>query len=192
MTECTFDGCDRKASSKSLCDMHYRRLIKRGSANDRGQKHKDSGNEVERFHKKYTVADSGCWIWTAGTRPNAKGTLYPRHHCDDGKSIGAHRFSYALTNGVIQGGAYVCHKCDTPLCVNPDHLFLGTHADNMRDMVDKGRSFTGKGEKKKGLAKLTNIQADQIRSMTSPQSAIARLFGVSQTTISRIIRGESY
>lgn len=192
MTGCTFDGCDRKALSKSLCDMHYRRLLKRGSAHNRGQKHKDSGDEVERFHKKYVINVSGCWIWTAGTRPNGKGVPYPRHHCDNGKSIGAHRFSYALVNGAIPDGAYVCHKCDTPLCVNPDHLFIGTHDDNMRDMVQKGRSYTGRGENKKGLAKLTDQQAEQIRTMKAPQSAIAKLFGVSQKTISRIIRGESY
>jgi predicted XRE-type DNA-binding protein len=82
--------------------------------------------------------------------------------------------------------------CDTPLCVNPDHLFLGSHQDNMRDMVVKKRSFVGRGEDKKGRAKLTNQQADQIRKMEISQSKIAALFGVSQTTIGRIKRGESY
>ena len=87
---------------------------------------------------------------------------------------------------------YVCHKCDTPLCVNPDHLFVGTHYDNMQDMVKKRRSFTGRGEDKKGVSKLTNQQADQIRKMDVSHSKLAAMFGVSQTTISRIKRGESY
>jgi len=79
-----------------------------------------------------------------------------------------------------------------PLCVNPDHLFVGTHYDNMCDMVQKKRSFTGRGENKKGLAKLTNQQAYQIRKMNMSDTKIAVFFGVSQTTISRIKRGESY
>ena len=87
---------------------------------------------------------------------------------------------------------YVCHKCDTPLCVNPDHLFIGTHQDNMRDMVQKRRSFTGRGENKKGRAKLTNQQADQIRKMNISHTKIAALFGVSSSTIGRIKCGESY
>ena len=83
-------------------------------------------------------------------------------------------------------------KCDMPLCVNPDHLFVGTHKDNMQDMVKKKRSFTGRGENKKGLAKLTNQQADQIRKMDISYQNLAAMFGVSATTIGRIKRKESY
>jgi hypothetical protein len=190
--KCAFDGCERDAVSKGYCDKHYRRLLRRGDVNDFGSRKVEEGNAVERFHKKYEISESGCWIWTAGTRPNGKGVLYPRHWTDDGKSVGAHRFSFELVHGPIPESMYVCHKCDTPLCVNPDHLFVGTHHDNMRDMVAKKRSFTGRGEDKKGRSKLTNQQADQIRKMDVSQSKLAAMFGVSQTTISRIKRGESY
>lgn len=190
--KCAFDGCERDAVSKGYCDKHYRRLLKRGNVNDYGSRKVDDGNAIERFHQKYQIDESGCWLWIGGTRPNSKGVLYPRHWSDDQKSIGAHRFSFELVHGAIPKSMYVCHKCDTPLCVNPDHLFIGTHHDNMNDMVMKKRSFTGRGEDKKGRAKLTNQQADQIRKMNVSHSKIAAMFGVSQTTISRIKRRESY
>ena len=190
--KCAFDGCERSAVSRSYCDKHYRRLLKRGDVNDFGSRKKEDGNDIERFHKKYEIVESGCWIWTAGVRLNGKGVPYPRHWADGGKSTGAHRFSFELACGPIPKLMCVCHKCDTPLCVNPEHLFIGTHQDNMNDMVYKKRSFTGRGESKKGLAKLTNQQAEQVREMKVSQTKIAAIFNVSQTTISRIRRGESY
>jgi hypothetical protein len=190
--KCAFNECERNSKSKSYCDMHYRRLLKRGNVNDYGSKKVDIGNATERFNKKYQVQKNSCWLWIGGTRLNSKGVAYPRHWTDDFKSIGAHRFAYELAHGAIPKGMYVCHKCDTPLCVNPDHLFVGTHHDNMRDMVVKNRSFTGRGENKKGRAKITNQQAEEIRKMDISQSKIAVIFGVSQTTIGRIKRKESY
>jgi hypothetical protein len=190
--KCAFNECERNAQAKGYCDMHYRRLLKRGNVYDRGSRKVDLGNAVERFNKKYQIQNNGCWLWIGGTRPNGKGVPYPRHWSDDFKSVGAHRFSYELINGAIPKGLYVCHKCDMPLCVNPDHLFVGTHHDNMRDMVQKKRSFIGRGESKIGLSKLTNQQAQQIRLMKISQSKIAAIFGVSQTTIGRIKRGVSY
>lgn len=190
--KCAFDGCERNAVCKGYCDKHYRRILKRGDVNNCGSRKVAEGDAIERFHQKYEVNESGCWIWTAGTRPNSKGVSYPRHWTDDSKSIGAHRFSYELVHGSIPQGMYVCHKCDTPLCVNPDHLFVGSHKDNMRDMIEKKRSFVGRGEDKKGRAKLTNEQADQIRKMNMPYSKIAAMFGVSATTIGRIKRKETY
>jgi hypothetical protein len=190
--QCAFDGCERDAVSKGYCDKHYRRLLKRGDVNDHGSRKVDDGNAVERFHQKYEIDKSGCWLWTGGIRPNSKGVPYPRHWNDDRKSIGAHRFSFELVRGAIPKGMYVCHKCDTPLCVNPDHLFVGTHHDNMRDMVQKKRSFTGRGENKKGRAKLTNQQADQIKKMDISHQKLASIFGVSAATIGRIKSGESY
>jgi hypothetical protein len=192
MAKCLYNECIRDAVSRGYCDKHYRRLLKRGSAEDHGSRVVDEGDEKDRFHKKYEIKESGCWIWTGGARSNARGVLYPRHWLDNKTSCGAHRFSYRLKNGEIPKGMYVCHNCDTPMCVNPDHLFIGTHQDNMNDMVVKRRSFFGRGEDKKGRAKLTNKQAKEIREMKMSQSKIGKLFNISQTTVGRIKRGESY
>lgn len=190
--KCSQSDCQRNAVSRSFCDKHYRRLIKYGSPDAYGSRKVAEGNEVERFHQKYEKQENGCWIWSGGARPNHRGTLYGRHHLDNGSAEGAHRFSYMLVNGPILSGVYICHKCDTPLCVNPDHLFASDHAGNMRDMVQKNRSYKGRGELKRGSAKLTDQQAQEIRDMSLSHSKIAKIFGVSQTTISRIKRKESY
>lgn len=190
--KCAQSDCSRLAVSLGFCDKHYRRLKKYGSPDLHGSRKVAEGNEVQRFHQKYEKQENGCWIWTGGTRPNGKGQLYGRHHLDSGAAEGAHRFSYSIVHGPIADGTYICHKCDTPLCVNPDHLFASDHAGNMRDMVQKNRSYRGRGEKKHGRAKLTNIQAEQIRQMELSQSKIAQIFGVSQGTIGRIKRGVSY
>jgi hypothetical protein len=191
--KCGADGCDLPAVCFGYCDKHYRRLRKNGSVSDADcSRHVSDGDDVERFHDKYMPEpNSGCWLWLAGTRPNSRGALYGRHFTDDGRSVGAHRFSYWLHIGSIPDGMHVCHKCDNTLCVNPDHLFLGTPDDNAKDMVRKGRSYRGLGEKK-GSAKLTDAEAAIVKRSAGSQGAIAERFGVSQATVGRIKRGERY
>lgn len=87
----------------------------------------------ERFWSLVEKGDS-CWLYTAD--PSQR---YPRVPISKTKSIKASRFSYELTHGTIATNMLVCHTCDTPRCVNPAHLFLGTHADNARDKISKGR-----------------------------------------------------
>ncbi len=82
---------------------------------------------------------SGCWVWTAG---RFKPTLYGAFQ-DEGKAKRAHRVSWEMTNGEVPDGLDVLHKCDNPPCVKPDHLFLGTQADNNRDRDSKGRQASG-------------------------------------------------
>ena len=87
----------------------------------------------ERFFK-YVKKTNTCWVWTGCRVSNRYGNILI-----NGKHTLAHRYSYELHKGKIANGLYVCHKCDNGLCVNPDHLFLGTQLDNMRDMIKKGR-----------------------------------------------------
>jgi len=191
MKICNFNGCERKAVCKGYCDKHYRRLLKRGNVNDYGSRLILEGSAEEKFHMKYQVDnESGCWLWTGSSRPNSKGVLYPRHTNDAGQSISAHRFSHEIYKGPVDE-KYVCHTCDTPLCVNPDHLVAETHQWNMMDMKNKGRSYKGKGEEANSSV-LTNQQARQIKDSILSQSKLAKIYGVSQTTISRIKRGETY
>lgn len=92
---------------------------------------------VERFWER-VQKDDGCWEWTGATSAAGYGVF--------GKNTKlwfAHRFSYELSNGPIPDGMFVCHQCDNPRCVRPDHLFLGSHKDNMKDMCLKGRQSKG-------------------------------------------------
>jgi len=97
----------------------------------------------DRFNEKWVpVTESGCWLWTgAVSGGKASGVQYGYISVGGRSGSGqrAHRVSYQLHNGDIPEGLFVRHKCDNPLCVNPDHLELGTHQDNMQDMAERGR-----------------------------------------------------
>jgi DNA-binding XRE family transcriptional regulator len=141
-------------------------------------------NNVANFWEKVQKSESGCWIWTAAKNPEGYGRIAVR-----GKMLLSHRFSYILHFGNIPEGMHVCHRCDTPSCVNPAHLFVGTDADNMRDCSNKGRN--AKGEKI-AMAKLRSEDIPVIRRMRiegKTQKEIASLFGVNRMQVSRIERG---
>ena len=95
-------------------------------------------NLIARFNNNFIVSISGCWLWTGFKSTTGYGVLQV-----DGKKIKAHRISYEIYKKQIPQGMSVLHKCDVRECVNPDHLFIGTHQDNMKDMVEKRRSRNG-------------------------------------------------
>jgi transposase len=131
----------------------------------------------------------GCWIWKGAKTPRGYGQA--RYF---GKTWKAHRLSYLFHVGDIPEGMSVCHRCDNPTCVNPSHLFLGTHDDNMQDMRAKGRNVAQPGTKN-GRAKLTRNDVIAIREMAATGTrtgTIARQFGVSGQTVFGIVTGREW
>jgi predicted XRE-type DNA-binding protein len=146
----------------------------------------------ERFWTKVIKGESpdDCWGWTDA--PNKLGG-YGRIQVD-GKHIRAHRISWEIHNGPIPDGLDVLHDCDNPLCSNYRHLFLGTHTDNMRDKVRKGRANLPVGDKHHN-SKLTQAIVTQIKEKLAngiSQSVLALHFGIHQTTISQIATGKTW
>lgn len=136
------------------------------------------------FYNSIEEPNTGCRLWMGDLR-RADGYGFLRV---EGKTYLAHRLSYEVTYGPIPPGLFVCHRCDTPQCINPDHLFLGTAADNNADMKRKGRKPVGS---KAGGAKLTEAQIaeiDRLRRTGESCTTIAARFGVVPQQIARIIR----
>lgn len=138
-----------------------------------------------RFLDKIKRAEnSDCWIWTAGKHRNGYGNFsYKR------KTQFAHRISYQIFKGSIPNGLHVLHKCDVRACVNPNHLFLGTHADNMADMINKGHlKIPDNSGIRNGSNKLTEIEVYEIINLKGklPLQQIAKQFYVSTSLISQI------
>ena len=105
--KCAFEGCHRDSKCKSYCDMHYRRLLHKGDVNNKGSRNVDTGNDLERFHKKYIIDEiTGCWNWTGSNRVNSKGIRYGRHFLDN-KTVSSHRYSFSKFNGKIIGKNFV-------------------------------------------------------------------------------------
>ena len=136
-----------------------------------------------------------CWLWTGATRNFGYGVINMGGR--NGKIEAAHRVSWMLYVGEIPAGAFVCHRCDVPLCVNPSHLFIGTASDNVRDMVSKGRhdkQSRTRGERH-WASKLTESDVRAIRSERAhgdTLKAIASRHGVSLQAVWRIVQGEHW
>lgn len=115
-----------------------------------------------RFWGRVAVARIGCWHWTAGQDRSGYGAISYR-----GKMLKAHRVSWELHRGDVPSGMFVCHSCDTPACVRPDHLFIGTAAANSADMVAKGRESHAPRAigAKNGAAKITADVARKVRDL---------------------------
>jgi hypothetical protein len=124
-----------------------------------------------------------CWEWKASKRSKGYGQLTV-----NGERWSAHRFSYKLN--VSDPGKYcVCHKCDNPGCVNPNHLFLGTSLENTTDMIAKGRKPLGENH---NSSKLTNRDIYDIRKSALKQSELAKIYGMDQSQISNIINHKQW
>jgi len=134
----------------------------------------------------------GCWLYDGAKETNGYG--YLQSPLPDGpRFITAHKLAWILTNGPVPEGLHVLHKCDIRACCNPDHLYLGTDADNMADKVSRKRNYIGEDLH---TAKLTEVQAREIIAITDRRKGqaikVAKRYGVKNGTISTIWRGDSW
>lgn len=148
---------------------------------------------IEERLLEYVNKTDTCWLWVG-----YKGHYgYGKITNEQGKQVRAHRYMYEKYKGKIPEGMKILHKCDVTACVNPDHLFLGTQKDNVKDMMDKNRggykSFHGE---KHWASKLTMEQVERIREMYALgdyyQSQLAKKFGVSQQVISKVVNYKAW
>lgn len=128
-----------------------------------------------------------CWEWTGARHGLGYGVLRLERKREN---IRANRLSWIIHNGEIPKGLYVCHLCDNPPCCNPAHLWTGTYADNIRDMVGKGRNGAARGERS-AMSRLTDAQVVEMRAMHATgrhaQAQLADRFGVGKSTVQAIV-----
>lgn len=182
---CCIKGCDAKTVALGLCNRHWRRNKKYGSpmATQVHPAMFQGMSSIDRFYTRIDTSSSECWEWKGGKdqggypsfRGEVNGALFDR----------GHRFSYAYFKGPIAKGLSVCHKCDNPSCVNPDHLFLGTTKENIADMMAKGRRRLTQGEQCNS-AVLTEEQVKAILLDPRPHPVLAHEYGVGSSAISSI------
>jgi len=153
----------------------------------------------KRFWDKMEKPDDGCWIWP-GSKAAGYGTIFVEYRTKHATMMKAHRLSYMIHVGAIPPDKEICHSCDTPPCIRPSHLFLGTHQDNIADAKRKGRMAhigqnSPRGENHP-TSKLTQNAIKEIRATyaagDTSMSTLGQRFGVSASLIYHIVRNHRW
>ena len=145
---------------------------------------RQSGSLRDRFFARFVKLENGCWQWSAHSDKDGYGVLP-----GDRQNTRAHRLSYEIHNGQIPDGLIVCHHCDNPGCVNPDHLFVGTTKDNAQDALKKRRHYVGE---KNGRSKLTEENVKEILESYLNGQQLANKFDVTRHTVNNVRRGKTW
>lgn len=190
MRTCTIEGCTNKHYGHGYCQKHYSRWRNTGDPTKVRTGHRFSEIDPAQRLRQRSKQQGQCLVYTGGS-PSRSGHRMMTYR---GKDVGVHRVAWTLTHGPIPDGLVVCHRCDVPNCINIEHLFLGTMADNNADRDQKGRHTPLPGSKN-GNASLSEYQVIEIRELLAqqvPQREIGRRYGVTQSTVWMIAAGRSW
>lgn len=181
---CSENGCDAKALTRGMCNKHYRRAFKAGKFEP------VFGLPVALRLARGSVRNdkTGCLEW-AGAK-NRSG--YGKIGIGSNTKLTTHRVAWEEKNGPISKGMCVLHRCDNPACINTEHLFLGTFADNHKDMDAKGRRASQKGTENNGHVKLNDEIIRKIRNDKRTLREIAKTFGITFSYAGSIKRGDRW
>lgn len=181
---CGVAGCDRVYYAKGMCRLHWERVRINGTT-ERATID-PSMPPAERL-AQLSRREGDCIVYTGHLNRNGYGQITVQ-----GKGMTAHRLAYETHCGPLTPGAVVCHTCDNPPCINPDHLYAGTHADNGRDKRVRRRSTFGERNAAHRLTEQQVLDIDRRIREGEAQRDLATEYGVGQSTVSRIKRRESW
>ena len=187
--KCSVDNCNNKYYAKGYCEKHYQRVKKYGNP-DAGIKNHASP-EVRFFRFVDKKSDNECWHWT-GHKLGNYGSF-----SIGAKSLGsvlAHRFSWSMHNNKeIPSGMVIMHSCDNPLCVNPNHLSVGTYMENTHDMLRKGRhTYIAHVGEKNGKSVLNERIVREIRASNKNHAELGRFYGISSSCVRGVRTGRTW
>lgn len=191
---CPVQGCERKTQNNGLCNLHYQRMRAYGNPLHPGVR--DRRPWAEKFLERVDVrGDDECWEWKGESRHK-----FGYGSCTDPRnqhrSVNTHRASWLHFRGPLKRTDWVLHKCDNPPCCNPNHLFIGSCTDNIKDMVSKHRNTKGADHPK---SKMTKEFVEQIRRRYTRRGTgnctipvLAKEYGISNSTVSMILRNKHW
>lgn len=189
--ECSVRKCQDPVQARGWCRRHYKRWAAHGDPEYTKNCPRDltpwQKIEWHGWTERVVRPELGpCWEFKV-QNSQGYGRIWENH-----RSRGTHRISFEHFHGNVPPGEVVRHKCDNPPCLNPEHLISGTHADNVRDMDDRGRRYVMRGESHTG-SRFTQRQVDEIRRLYREdgvsQTRIATLLDVQQSTVQKIVTG---